>query len=73
MSLSASYRFPPSIWSTIECDAWSRDFDYANYLRIRELSGIQSNPVSEEMYLNLKHAFETEMRNDFLNSEKEPT
>lgn len=58
-----------SIWGSIECDAWSRDFDYANYLNIHSLSSIQSNPVSREMYVFLKRAFETEMRDDFLRVE----
>lgn len=48
-----------SIWCTAEADAWSRNFDYANYRRIQ--ADIHAAPLCEAAYaklceaLNLQH------------------
>jgi hypothetical protein len=62
-----------SIWSTPECDAWSRGFDYSNYLllhsRYKSKETVTSNPVSPTTYAMLGLAFYNQMEEDFTNSE----
>lgn len=53
-----------SFWSTPEVDAWSRGFDYAEYLRLCNLAAPAANPLSELGYQRLC---------DLLNSEYEST
>ena len=40
----------PSIWATIEMNAASRDFDYADYLNIHTLSGCTAAALKPETY-----------------------
>lgn len=50
-----------SIWNTIECSAWSRDFCYNEYLAFHKKTGIVATPVSLNMYLNLCSIFDQDM------------
>jgi hypothetical protein len=54
-----------TIWCTVECDAWSRAFDYQNYLSLHRRSGTTSKAVTEQMYYTLCTAFESEMVRSF--------
>lgn len=56
---------PNSIYTTPECSAWSRDFDYANYLSLHAAWCTVSTPVAESTYLLLRKAFDNQMQIDF--------
>lgn len=53
-----------TIWSTVECSAWSRGFDYDNYNNLYSLSQTLGKKASEEMYYALCAVFENEMVKD---------
>ena len=56
-----------NIWGTIEADAWSRTFDYEEYVRYCELARLPSKTEAE--YTSLCQQFEAEMIEDFLKAE----
>lgn len=56
-----------SIWSTVECYAWSRNFDYEEYLDMHSKSGTTGEPASAGMYADLCAAFDYELENDNAN------
>jgi hypothetical protein len=49
-----------NIWCTIECDAWSRNFCYVEYLKLFEKASdnITCDPVSIKVYMALCKAFD---------------
>lgn len=51
----------PSIWGSAECDAWSRGFDYDNYLMHHHKRQEQGKIFSEEGYRLVCAVFEHEM------------
>lgn len=52
-----------SIWSSIEFNAISRDFDYQEYLSMHITGGCPGAPVSEMVYKHLWNIFNTELEN----------
>lgn len=52
-----------NIWCTIEADAWSRDFDYAGYVRFCDLLS-DKKPVSKTEYQLLCAQFDEQMALD---------
>lgn len=56
---------PRSIWSSIEIDAISRDFNYAGYLDYLHRICVRTNSycsrISEDSYNKLKEIFNVEM------------
>jgi hypothetical protein len=50
-----------NIWNTVECDAWSRGFDYAHYLWLYEKCEEGHSRFSEEGYRELCAVFDAEM------------
>lgn len=54
-----------SIWNTAECSAWSRDFDYDNYLMLHATWPTKSRPVDVSTYAMLRRAFDNQMSLDF--------
>lgn len=48
-----------TVWGSLECDAWSRGFDYANYVNLCKHSFVTS--VSEPMYRALYNTFADEL------------
>jgi hypothetical protein len=54
----------PSIWASIEIDAISRNFDYANYLSMHTSSGSPAAVLCEEAYRLVRDAFHWQMLND---------
>lgn len=57
-----------SIWGTVEMDAASRDFDYADYLHIHTLSGCKANPLKPEAYALVCQVLDMTMEIDALNN-----
>ena len=57
-----------SIWNTVECDCWSRDFNYENYCmfhdRVYADSSNQPAKLCKEAYVILCDVFHTHMIND---------
>lgn len=53
------------IWMTAEVDAWSRGFDYADYIDLRQKRGDTSAPLSERGYKSLCDLLRTEMTQEF--------
>jgi hypothetical protein len=54
-----------TIFQTPECSAWSKGFDYENYLELHALcKEVHSYPVHKEVYRTLCKAFELQMRID---------
>ena len=49
-----------TIWSTFECNAWSRNFEYVDYVKMfnRKKQDNESAPVSEKTYNALCKAFD---------------
>lgn len=39
-----------SIWSSVEVDAWSRDFDYTNYLNLHKQLGVKGSALHIDAY-----------------------
>lgn len=56
----------PSVWSSVEADCWSRDFNYEDYLKYHKQSGCISSPLTVQGYLALCAAldadFDSKMR-----------
>lgn len=54
----------PTIWSSIECDAFARGFDYENYLSLHKRAGCIGGALTkvsyEELYTALDNIFERE-------------
>lgn len=55
----------PSIWSSIEFDAISRDFNYENYISMWNRSGTDGAFLSKSAYMMLKDIFSQEMDSYF--------
>lgn len=57
--------YTSGIWKTPEADAWSRGFDYKNYVYLHELyfkkGLLRSEPLIEIVYLRLCEAFHLAM------------
>lgn len=53
-----------SIWSTVEVDAWSRGFDYEDYLHLHSTSGIKQVPLARRAYYELCIALYMNMDED---------
>ncbi len=53
-----------SLWSTPECDAWSKGFCYNEYLTMYEKIDSAVLPVSVTTYLKLCEAFNCQMEGD---------
>ena len=60
-----------SIWSSIECDAWSRDFDYKNYLLLYTQLTSEESKISEKTYSLICKAFENQFDEDQILDEEE--
>lgn len=52
----------PSIWSSVEADCWSRNFDYDNYLAYHKKSGCISTPMTKDGYALLCRALDYDMK-----------
>lgn len=50
-----------SIWSSVEADAWSRGFDYEDYLHLHKQSCLEARVVSEKAYYRLCAALDMNM------------
>lgn len=53
-----------SIYNTPEMQAWARNFDYEDYVRLQSAITPDSQKVSEQGYQDLCAAFEDEMNRD---------
>lgn len=53
-----------SIWSTVECDAWSRDFDYENYLGLYNKITGDDSKISKNTYSLICQAFDNQFKED---------
>jgi hypothetical protein len=54
----------PSIWGSVECDAWSRDCNYEQYVEWHGLCKCRGKVMREAEYLALCKVFETCFEND---------
>ena len=54
-----------SIWTTPEVGAWSRNFDYENYLSFVSKINPDQQPFSEDGYQALCAVLDDEMEKDF--------
>lgn len=54
-----------SIYGTVECDAWSRGFNYDDYLDFHKRTGCKARPVALAFYWALCGAFNNAMAADF--------
>lgn len=50
-----------SIWTTAECSAWSRGFDYSGYLDLHHKEQCKGTYLTEEGYLTICKFFDEEM------------
>lgn len=50
-----------NIWNCVECDAWSRDFDYEEYIDLYNKRNEGHSMFSEDGYRALCAVFEDEM------------
>lgn len=49
-----------TIWKTVECEAWSRGFDYRDYVDVLCRAN-NVKPLAESTYIMLCSAFEHQM------------
>lgn len=49
-----------SIWGTVEVDAWSRDFNYDNYINLHKQYNCAGNPMTFDGYARLCELLEIE-------------
>lgn len=56
-----------SMWSTVEANAWSRDFDYDNYVILYRKEFPQGTPFKEETYKKFCAVFYSVMTKDIGN------
>lgn len=54
-----------SIWSTVECSSWSRNFDYNNYVSIAKASGCVHKLLLEDEYNRFCDLFQDIMLRDY--------
>lgn len=50
-----------SIWKTPEVDAWSRGFNYSDYLNLHSLYNLKSKPLSIQAWWKICEAMEIQM------------
>lgn len=53
------------LYMTAEVDAWSRDFDYEDYIDLKTKRGDISQPLSRRAYGTLRALMNQEMVDDF--------
>jgi hypothetical protein len=53
-----------SIFSTVECDAWARDFDYQNYLERHEFSGCRGATLGKDAYDAFCQVMDAQLESD---------
>lgn len=46
------------LWGTVEADAWSRNFNYDEYLNLHQLAGVTQEPISFDGYQSLMELFD---------------
>lgn len=56
-----------NMWSTVEASAWSRDFDYENYVLLHKKVFPKGTPFSEETYKEFCTIFHNIMERSFKN------
>lgn len=54
-----------SIWNTIECDAWSRDYRFSEYIAFHKKTGSPAAPLSSKAYVSLCTMFYDLMEEEF--------
>ena len=47
-----------SIWTTVEVDAWSRAFNYNDYLDLHSKAGCKGSPLSFDTYQSFCELFD---------------
>lgn len=50
-----------TLWTTIECVAWSKGFDYSSYLDLHHKTQEKGGRLSEDGYVAICRVFEDEM------------
>lgn len=61
MGSEAVLTIKPSLWTTVECEAWSRGFDYDNYLELHQKRQEGCKVLTEDAYRVFCEAYEFEM------------
>lgn len=54
-----------SIWSSVEADAWSRNFGYVDYLHIHNELKIKGEPLDQDGYDALCNLLDNQMEDFF--------
>lgn len=57
------------MWGTIEAEAWSRNFEYGDYVSLHRQSGYVCNALCKEAYELVCKAWEVQLTHDFKDEE----